>query len=430
MPSLQVVDTTRDKPEPTSVEQFFSKLGKDYREKADQAEVTNLLNKYQQNRQDANAWEDLQLGLEKSNISPTKRLQTQASLNDMRKVITERDKSLNAQVKKGMLSVEDRERQKGNLLNAGWPDYAAEIYLDAPPGVKSTMEREHKELVDRKIRSPLSEATSSDNSTAASELPGQESSTSPIPESTTEKEWPDLPKPPDMTNAERIKWENNNEKDNNKELKLTTDKKKVYRANDNLINSMTQVNDGKYLPDNISKMLIIDPETGDIRPTAQLLKLQNPQTELYVKNLKQWLKGAKEFFGARVTNFDVTSFMAQLPSLLNSEQGRRLILKQMKYVNDLESVHNNTLNEGLKNYGRNANYSQILSETDKKVASSEEELMGKINNLVGASKDIQLMAENPEKFKGMVLMQTPKGEFRSVPKDKVESLKKKKWRDF
>jgi hypothetical protein len=178
-------------------------------------------------------------------------------------------------------------------------------------------------------------------------------------------------------------------------------------------------------------MLIIDPETGDIRPTAQLLGIQNPQTELYVKNLKQWLKGAKEYFGARVTNFDVTSFMAQLPSLLNSEQGRRLILKQMKYVNNLESIHNNTMNEALKKYGRSANYSQISDITDKKVATKEEDLMGKINNLVLASKDIELMAQNPDKFRNHVLMQTSKGEFRAVPKDRVEFLKKeKKWRDF
>lgn len=450
MPQVQVVDTTENQPDPTGVEQFFSRLGKSYRDDADRVEIGKLLDTYKQNREDANAWEDLQLGLEQSTISPTKRLETQRSLNEMKKLITERDKALNAQVNKGILTQEEKTRQKGNLIKAGWPEYAADVYLDAPPGVKGTLEREHAALVERGLRKPLVQVPAgvdtnppgateiSDQSSPTGERPvfvndaetAQEKRDSKIENPIPEDEWPVPEIPKNMTNAERVKWENNNEKDNNKLLKETEDKKKSFRSNDVLIKSMTQVNDGKYLPDGLSKLLIIDPETGDIRPTAQLLKVQNPQTELYVKNLKQWLKGAKDFFGARVTNFDVSSFMAQLPSLLNSEQGRRLILKQMQYVNDLESIHNNTLNEGLKKYGRTANYSQISGIVDKKVEDKEQDLLGKINNLVLASRDIELMAQNSDKFRNHVLIQKPDGSFRAVPKEKVEDLKKKKWRDF
>lgn len=455
MPQVQVVDTTENQPDPTGLEQFFSKLGKSYKDDADRVEIGKLINEYKQNREDANSWEDLQLGLETSTVSPTKRLETQHSLNEMKKLIIERDKAMNAKINKGILTEEEKVRQKGNLIKAGWPEYAADVYLDAPPGVKQTLEREHAALTERGLRKPLvtvpagvdtqqnapsKEAVSiADKVSPSAEKPifvdetepSQEKQVSVVSNPIPEDEWPDPIQPKNITNAERVKWENNNEKENNKELKTTAEKKKAFRTNDNLITSMTQVNDGKYLPEGLSKMLIVDPETGDIRPTAQLLKVQNPQTELYVKNLKQWLKGAKDFFGARVTNFDVSSFMQQLPSLLNSEQGRRLILKQMKYVNDLESIHNSTLNEGLKKYGRNANYSQISDVVDKKVATKEEDLMGKINNLVLASKDIELMSQNPDKFRNHVLMQTPKGDFRAVPKERVDYLKKeKKWRDF
>lgn len=461
MPQVQTVDLTQREPEPTGVQEFFSKLGKSYKDKADQVEIGSLIEEYQKNRQDANAWEDLQLGLEKSTISPTKRLQTQQSLNEMKKLVIEKDKALNAKVNKGILTQEEKVRQKGNLVKAGYPEEIAEFYLDAPPGVQGILAREHKELVERGIRKPLvtvPPGVDQDNSQEVSPTqapapgsvqvpdafsptgekpivgPGQETaqeksaavSPAPIPEN----EWPELPEPPRMTNPERIKWENENEKENNKLIKETGDKKKAFRSNDILIESMTKVNDGKYLPSGLSKLLIIDPETGDIRPSAQLAKVQNPQTELYVKNLKQWLKGAKDFFGARVTNFDVTSFMQQLPSLLNSEEGRRLILKQMKYVNDLESIYNNTLNEGLKKYGRTANYGKITEVVDQKVASKEADLMGKINNLVDASGYINMIAQNPDKFRGYVLLQKPDGQFRAVPKEKVEELKKKKWRDF
>lgn len=429
MPGLQVVNTTRDKPDPTQLEQFFSKLGKDYRDKQDKADVNKLLNEYQQNRQDANAWEDLQLGLEKSNISPTKRLETQASLNEMKKVIIERDKALNAKVKQGMLSTEERARQKENLEKAGWPDYAAEIYLDAPPGVKSTMEREHKELVERKLRSPLTETDPQENAESPKELPGQSppSPAVPVPEAADAKELPEIPKPPGMTNAERIKWENSNQKENNVELKKTQEKKKVYTNNDILINSMSKINDSGMLPSGLERILI-DPKTGDLRDLAQV-KGVNKETALYSKNLKQFLKGAKDFFGARVTNFDVSAFMAQLPGLLNTEQGKRLILKQMSLVNELESAHNNELDSALKKYGRNANYSEIVGVVDKRVAEKEERLLEKINNVVKASDYMDAFAANPEKFKGSTLMEKD-GKFKAVRDADMAQARKSGWEAF
>lgn len=442
MPQVQVVDTTQRKPEPTGVQEFFSKLGKSYKDESDRVEIGKLLDDYKQNRNDANAWEDLQLGLEKSTISPTKRLQTQQSLNEMKKLVIEKDKALNAKVNKGILTQEEKERQKSNLLKAGWPEHSADQYLDAPPGVKQTLEREHTALVERGIRKPLVSVPEGidiqDTSAPAAQKPifvddpltseqkKDSKSEAPIPE----REWaePELPK--NMNYAERVKWENSNEKENNAELKDTQNKKKAYRNNDRLINSMTQINDGQYLATGLGKFITIDPKTGDLRTSAKALEGANAQTQLYIKNLAEWQKGAKEIYGARITNFDLQSFMAMLPTLANSEQGRRLILKQMKYVNDLDSIYNNSLNEGLKHYGRKANYNQILSEVDQKVASQEEDLTGKINNLVLASRDIENMGQNPEKFKGMILMQTPTGEFRAVPQAKVDDLKKKKWRDF
>lgn len=445
MPQVQIVNSesyeTPNRAE-ENLKTFFTKLGKDYKEKSDRDEIGKILGEHERNRKDADNFEKTQLALEKSTISPSRRLEAQKTLNETQKLIIDRDKALNAKVNKGILTEEEKQRQKGNLLKAGWPEHSADVYLDAPPGVKQTLEREHAALIERGLRKPLVRVPEGVDVSDANNPTGQkpvfvddpltpQQKNAPKESSLiSEAEWPEPETPKNPTQAERIKWENNNEKENNALLKETGDKKKIYRSNDNNIKTMTQINDGGYLPSGLGKLLIVNPETGDIRPTAALAKLQNPQTELYVKNLKQWLKGAKEFFGARVTNFDVTAFMAQLPSLMNSEQGRRLILKQMQYNNDLEALHNNTLNEGLKKYGRNANYNQISKVVDGKVSEKEEDLIGKINNLVLASRDIENMSQNPEKFKGMTLMQTPTGEFRAVPQEKVSDLKKKKWRDF
>ncbi len=100
MPQVQVVDTTENQPEPTGVQEFFSKLGKSYQDKNDRVEIGKLIDEYSTNRKDVNAWENLQLGLEKSNISPSKRLQTQESLNNMKKILIDRDKELNSKTSK------------------------------------------------------------------------------------------------------------------------------------------------------------------------------------------------------------------------------------------------------------------------------------------------------------------------------------------
>lgn len=113
MPQIQVVDTTERPPEPTGVEQFFSNLGKSYRDRADRLEIDRLIEEYKTNREDANAYENLQLGLEKSNISPTKRLQTQQNLNEMQKIILARDKALNATANKKLDTYESELQKKG-----------------------------------------------------------------------------------------------------------------------------------------------------------------------------------------------------------------------------------------------------------------------------------------------------------------------------
>ena len=430
MPQVQVVDTTENKPEPTGIQEFFSKLGKSYRDEADRIEIGKILDEYKANREDANAWEDLQLNLEKSNISPSKRLETQKSLNEMRKLIIEKDKALNSKVSKGIKSQEDRQAELQRLINDGYPEEEAEIYVDSPPGVKASLERNHRMEKARRVgKSPGKNNISLPNpeSLEMVEEAGLLPTKSPVIDEIEEIEWPDLPSPINMTHEERIKWGNNNEKTNIKELKEVEKKKKGYRDNGILIRSMQKTNDSNKLPAGFGKLLVIDPDTGDIRPTAQLSGQINPETELYVKNLKQFLKGAKDFFGARVTNFDVSSFMQQLPSLLNSEQGRRLILKQMELVNDLESIHANELDKAIKHYGRNASYIDISRTVDEKVAQKEHALLNKIDTVVEASNELNKMAKNPDKFRGSVLMQTDKGEWKAVKKELVPKYESKGW---
>lgn len=426
-----------------NLERFFSNVSKEYGDRKGQQELAPIWEQYSKQEKD---YLETRAAIEKSNkLSPTQRLQATQSLNDTEKLLIEREKAINSKINKGILTQEEKVRQKGNLVKAGYPEEIADFYLDSPPGVQGILAREHKELVERGIRSPLVKVPEG----VDQGIPGEPvvdqnkkpvfvddpitpkekkdaSKSEPIPE----EEWP-APEVPKLVNYnQRVAWENENQKVNGKALKETTEAKKILTNNNNRIKTMTEINDGKYLPDGLGRLITIDPKTGDVRPTAALAKQQNPQTALYVKNLNQYLEGIKAQLGSVISDFDIRTFKSQLPSLLNDEQGRRLILKQMQYTNELESVYNNAMNEALKHYGRNADEIQISKVVADKVASKEEDLIGKINNLVKASDFINIKAENPEKFRGTTLMQTPKGEFRAVPNEKVESLKAKNWRDF
>lgn len=70
-----------------------------------------------------------------------------------------------------------------------------------------------------------------------------------------------------------------------------------------------------------------------------------PDSQEFIKIVNDFLSGAKETFGARITNFEVNRFLKRLPSLLNTEEGRRRVLRQMEILNEMNTLHS----EGILN---------------------------------------------------------------------------------
>lgn len=153
MPQVQVIDTTETKPEPTGVQNFFSKLSKSYKDAKDRDEIGSLIDQYKNNRADANAWEDLQLGLEKSNISPSKRLQTQASLNEMKKLITEKDKVIVDKANAAQKVIENREKKQeaeNKVLRS--QEEKEQIRLRKEQDLSAKKEKEESEALQKRER--------------------------------------------------------------------------------------------------------------------------------------------------------------------------------------------------------------------------------------------------------------------------------------
>lgn len=78
-------------------------------------------------------------------------------------------------------------------------------------------------------------------------------------------------------------------------------------------------------------------KNGELRPAA--MSQLSPEAQEFTKLVVDQLSGAKDTFGARVTNFDVQTFMKRLPSLLNTADGRQRILRDLRLINKINTLH-------------------------------------------------------------------------------------------
>lgn len=65
----------------------------------------------------------------------------------------------------------------------------------------------------------------------------------------------------------------------------------------------------------------------------------SPDAQEFVKLLSDELNGAQKTFGGRVTNFELSQYKRKLPSLLNSPEGRRRVLRDLKIMNTLNKEY-------------------------------------------------------------------------------------------
>ena len=151
----------------------------------------------------------------------------------------------------------------------------------------------------------------------------------------------------DLTPTEKVKRQGELFKENSKRYKELQESLKNSKTEALTERRLTQLNDSKKLPKGMGKAINIDWKSGKIRFPS----FANKETQLYVKTLNQFIKNAKDYYGARVTNFELDSFMQMLPTLANTEEGRRLILDQMKIVREISQLYDDSEKEVLNYYG-------------------------------------------------------------------------------
>ena len=157
--------------------------------------------------------------------------------------------------------------------------------------------------------------------------------------------------------------------------------------------------------------------------------MASPEAQRLVKTVNDFTTRAKDSYGARVTNFDLTQFMRRLPTLANSEEGRRQIIKQMQIINDINRTYEKSLHDVIDEYGgiRNIDYDQAEQMANKR-SKSEIEKLKKEFKKIGTEYEISYnkAVDSRKKItpKDHVSVERADGSQGYIPKDQVGNFLK------
>lgn len=222
-----------------------------------------------------------------------------------------------------------------------------------------------------------------------------------------------------LTPSEGIKRQKELFDVNSKLYKETQEQLKDYKTAERSITQLSNLNNSGKLPKGLGKALNVNYKTGDLRVPS----FANPETQLFVKTVNEFIRGAKDSFGARVTNFELDRFLQQLPTLANTEEGRRLILKQMETVNSINQLQGDSLKETFNHYGLRGidnQQAEVIAEDFRKPR--ENALIEEFYNVPKQQQDYMVKIQTP---KGKIAIEVD-GQFGYIDEEEREVAKKKK----
>lgn len=169
----------------------------------------------------------------------------------------------------------------------------------------------------------------------------------------------------------------------------------------------------------------VNPQTGEFVIPA----FATPEEQLYMKTVNNFIRKAKDSFGARVTNFDLEVFKSGLPLLSNSKEGRALILRQMQIVNELSDLHDRTKKSIIDDYGiRNIDFSESDRLTQEAIKEPRDSLVKRYKNLDGlleAKRKETVKEAKTEAPEGKIAMQSEDGRIAYITPQDVAKAEKR-----
>lgn len=162
--------------------------------------------------------------------------------------------------------------------------------------------------------------------------------------------------------------------------------------------------DSKFPSPLLSALVTKDGAINDIA-YSQL----TPEAQEAVKLIIDSTSGIKDTYGARVTNFDLQTYLRKLPSLMTSPEGRRRVIRDLKSLNDI----NQTYNEGIQDIFEKAGGSDKIAFSEAERRFKKEygsELQRKIDKFITPEKGIFEKMPSAKQYLGKKLKDSETGE--------------------
>lgn len=195
------------------------------------------------------------------------------------------------------------------------------------------------------------------------------------------------------------------------------------KSESELIDILDNLNSSGKLPENLGR-INVNPTSGKIIIPA----LSSPEAQQFVKTVQEFTSKAKDTFGARVSNFELDTFLQRLPTLANSEAGREIILKQMKYFNGINNAYQENLARYVNEKGgiRNVDF-DVAERVARERAKSQVEGLKKLFKQTEKN-GANLYKEHAERLKkkvpsGHILVQKD-GQFGYMTREQLKEAKK------
>lgn len=144
--------------------------------------------------------------------------------------------------------------------------------------------------------------------------------------------------------------------------------------------------------------------------------LKNPSSQEFDKLTVDFLRGARDIFGARVTNFEVENFLKAIPSLSQTNEGKKRVIRNLELMNKGAVVRSKVMQEVVKENGGIPPL-DLEEQVEERAGPVLDKLSSKF--LLGDVND-----NGPQLEANEILMITPTGERRAVMKEQVKEAKK------
>jgi len=140
----------------------------------------------------------------------------------------------------------------------------------------------------------------------------------------------------------------------------------IYTENTNKLRSLERDKERFNILESLDKSGKLPKDMGRLNVKSDgnlaLPYLASPESQRFVKTLNEFSAGAKDTFGSRVTNFDLQQYLLRYPTLLNSVDGRRQVIEQMKIVNSINKSYASNLKKVYDDAGGSRNIDSDAAE--------------------------------------------------------------------